>query len=174
MQLDRCRDNRRPPAQSPPCDILYVMIRQAHLAACALLLLSSTIAHAGDKTLMHCFAWTPVKEATPADWQAFYKARDALPQKIKGIIRVWYGKLQSPLGQTQLGNIDAATTQKYRSGESVTVPVTRTPRAYGMCMEMKDAETLKAYDTDPYHKFWTEAYSKVRVEGTTTFNILGQ
>jgi hypothetical protein len=47
-------------------------------------------------------------------------------------------------------------------------------REYGMCMEMKDANALKAYDTDPYHKIWNEAYSKVRVEGTTTFNIIGQ
>lgn len=123
---------------------------------------------------MHCFAWTPIKEATPADWQAFYKASDALPQKIKGIIRVWYGKLDFPLGQTQLGKIDDATFKKYRTGESVTVPVNRVPREYGMCMEMKDAATLKAYDTDPYHKIWTDAYSKIRVDGTTTFNILGQ
>jgi hypothetical protein len=41
-------------------------------------------------------------------------------------------------------------------------------------MEMADAAALKAYDTDPYHKVWTDAYSKVRVDGTTTFNILGQ
>ena len=31
-----------------------------------------------------------------------------------------------------------------------------------------------AYGDDPYHKTWTDAYSKVRVEGTTTFDILGQ
>ena len=60
------------------------------------------------------------------------------------------------------------------SGESVSVPVTRTAREYGMCMEMKDAAALKAYDDDPYHKVWTEAYSKIRVDGTTTFNIPGQ
>jgi hypothetical protein len=150
------------------------MIRFAHLTAFAALLLLSGSARAGEKTLMHCFAWTPVKEATPTDWQAFYKASDALPQKIKGIIRVWYGKLDNPLGQTQIGQIDTATFQKYRGGESVNAPVTRMTREYGMCMEMKDAGVLKAYDDDPYHKVWTEAYSKVRVEGTTTFNILGQ
>ena len=48
------------------------------------------------------------------------------------------------------------------------------PRDWGMCMEMADAAALKAYDADPYHKVWTDAYSKVRVDGTTTFNILGQ
>jgi hypothetical protein len=143
------------------------------LASLVLILLSGS-AFAGEKTVMHCFAWTPIKEATPADWQAFYKASDALPHKIKGIVRVWYGKLQEPLGQTQIGNIDTATFQKYRGGESINAPVTRTTREYGMCMEMKDAAALKAYDDDPYHKVWTDAYSKVRVEGTTTVNILGQ
>jgi hypothetical protein len=149
------------------------MTRCTRLTISAALLLAHA-AYAGDKTLMHCFAWTSVKDATPADWQAFYKASDALPQKIKGIIRVWYGKLEAPLSQTQLGNIDSPTFQKYRAGESVTVPVTRTAREYGMCMEMKDANLLQAYDADPYHKLWTDAYAKVRVEGTTTFNILGQ
>jgi hypothetical protein len=130
--------------------------------------------YAGDKTLMHCFAWTPVKDATPADWEAFYKASDALPKKIPGIIRVWYGKLAAPLGQALPGDVDKETFQKFRAGEKVTIPVSRVERVYGMCMEMKSAATLKAYDTDPYHKIWTDAYSKVRVEGTTTFNILGQ
>ena len=145
------------------------------LAACgALILMSHAAAFAGDKTLMHCFAWAPVKEATPADWEAFYKASDALPHKIKGILRVWYGKLAAPLSQAALGKIDQAASKKYFAGETVTVPVTRTPREYGMCMEMKDAGVLKAYDTDPYHKIWTDAYARIRVDGTTTFNILGQ
>jgi hypothetical protein len=139
------------------------------LAAC--LTISS---YAGDKTLMHCFAWTPVKDATPADWDAFYKASDALPKKIPGIIRVWYGKLAAPVGQVLIGDVDKETSQKYRAGEKVTIPVSRVERVYGMCMEMKSADTLKAYDAHPYHKTWTDAYSKVRVEGTTTFNILGQ
>ena len=143
-------------------------------AGVILLALCHTAAQAGDQTVMHCFAWTPVKEATPADWQSFYKASDALPHKIKGIVRVWYGKLASPLSQAKLGDVDKATFHKYSSGEPVVVPVTRVEREYGMCMEMKNADVLKAYDTDPYHKIWTEAYAKVRVEGTTTFNILGQ
>ena len=145
------------------------------LAVCAAAITTfHSIATAGEKTLMHCFAWTPVKEATAADWQAFYKASDALPKKIKGLTKVWYGKLESPFAQAMLGDIDNSTFQKYRSGQQVTVPVQRTAREYGMCMEMTDASVLKAYDTDPYHKIWTDAYSKVRVEGTTTFNIIGQ
>lgn len=143
-------------------------------ASAALILTSHGSAFAGDKTLMHCFAWTPIKEATPADWEAFYKASDALPHKIKGILRVWYGKLASPLPQAQLGKVEGGAFQKYQAGETINAPVTRTPREYGMCMEMKDANVLKAYDTDPYHKIWSEAYAKIRVDGTTTFNILGQ
>lgn len=139
-----------------------------------LLALFALAAPAADKTLMHCFAWTPIKEATPADWESFYKASDALPKKIPGILKVWYGKLAAPLSQVQLGKLESDTLQKYRAGEPVTVPATRITREYGMCMEMKNADVLKAYDTDPYHKVWTEAYAKIRVDGTTTFNIIGQ
>jgi hypothetical protein len=142
------------------------------LTLAALLLCAS--ASAGEKKLMHCFAWTSIKEATQQDWDAFFKASDALPSKIKGISKVWYGKLAAPLGQTSIANMDPETTKKYRAGENVTVPVTRTPRDWGMCMEMTSLDALKSYDTHPYHKTWTDAYSKVRVEGTTTFNIIGQ
>ena len=70
------------------------------------LLFSIAAAHAGENKVMHCFAWTPVKEATPADWSAFYKASDALPKKIKGISKVWYGKLAAPLSQTSVVKAD--------------------------------------------------------------------
>jgi hypothetical protein len=113
------------------------------------LLLAST-AMAGEKKLMHCFAFTAVKEATPADWDAFYKATDDLPKKIKGISHVWYGKLQDPL----------------RAGNAT--------RQYGVCMEMDNAAAREKYGNDPAHDTWDAAYSKVRVPGTTTFDILGQ
>ena len=143
------------------------------IAACAaVLFICASLARAGDKTVMHCFAWTPIKEATQADWDAFYKASDALPKKIKGIRRVWYGKLAEPLSQAHI--VKTPDFKKYTDGETVNADVVRTPREYGMCMEMTSAEALKAYDTDPYHKIWTEAYAKIRVDGTTTFNILGQ
>jgi len=146
-----------------------------HLAICAVLLaFPAGNALAGEKTVMHCFAWTPIKEATPADWDAFYKASDALPKQIKGIVRVWYGKLLSPLSQGKLGNISREDFQKYASGQQVTVPVAGVLREYGMCMEMKNADVLKAYGTHPYHKVWNDAYEKIRVDGTTTFNISGQ
>lgn len=141
------------------------------LIALPLLAISAT---AGEKKLMHCFAWTAVKEATPADWEAFYKASDALPTKIKGITKVWYGKLANPLSQTITVKVEEANRLKLRAGETAPAEVTRVTRQFGMCIEMADEAALKAYDTDPYHKIWEKAYEKVRVEGTITFDILGQ
>lgn len=146
-------------------------IYQAVLAASVLLAVSAS---AGEKKLMHCFAWTPIKEATAADWEAFYKASDDLPKKIKGVTHVWYGKLAAPLSQIQAVKLDAETTKKLRAGETVSGDLRRVVREYGMCMEMAGADALKAYESDPYHKVWADAYAKVRVEGTTTYNILGQ
>jgi hypothetical protein len=136
-----------------------------------LFLISGTAA-AGEKKLMHCFAYTVIDSATEADWQAFYKATDQLPSKIPGISRVWYGKLRAPLaifsttpeGRKQLG-----------TGEpKVTAEVTRVVRKSGVCMEMENEGILKTYTAHPFHKEWGAAYSKVRVEGTTTFDIIGQ
>ena len=43
-----------------------------------------------------------------------------------------------------------------------------------MCIELKGLTNLKAYEAHPYHKTWVDVYSKVRVAGTTTYDILGQ
>ena len=105
---------------------------------------------AAEPTVMHCFAFTPIKEATQADWDAFYKATDALPGKIKGIKRVWYGKLARPLKQ----------------GDNV--------REHGVCMEFQDEAAFKAYGAkdNTAHNDWTAIYAKVRQPGTTTYQIL--
>ena len=117
------------------------------LAFCAAgLFLFTGVAAAGEKKLMHCFAFTPIESATPAQWKAFYDATDQLPKKISGISHVWYGKLRRPLDT----------------------------RKYGVCMEMANEDTLKVYTDHPFHKQWVDVYSKVREEGTTTFDILGQ
>ena len=62
----------------------------------------------------------------------------------------------------------------YTAGEKVNAEVQRTPRDWGMCMEMTNLDALKTYDAHPYHKEWTAAYEKVRVDGTTTFNFIAQ
>lgn len=109
-------------------------------------LLFAGVLSAGEKGLMHCFYFTPVQTATQTEWQAFFNATDALTGKIPGLTRVWYGKLR---GAAQ-------------------------DRQYGVCMLMEGPETLKTYAGHPAHKQWEEAYFKVRVYGTTTFDILGQ
>jgi hypothetical protein len=114
------------------------------------MLLAST-SMAAEKKLLHCFAFTAVETATKADWDAFYKATDDIPKKIKGVSHVWYGKLQRPF--TVEGGV---------------------ARQYAVCMDMDSAEARKNYGSDPYHKIWNDAYSKLRVEGTTTFDIPGQ
>ncbi len=41
-------------------------------------------------------------------------------------------------------------------------------------MEMENEGTLKTYTAHPYHRGWEAIYEKVRVAGTTTFDIMGQ
>ncbi len=96
---------------------------------------------------MHCFAFTAIDEATEEDWQAFYAATDELPSQIPGLNRVTYGKLLTP-------NVGGAE------------------RDFGVCMEMTDEEARRVYGEHPAHDAWVEAYSKVRVPGTTTFDYL--
>ncbi len=127
---------------------------------------------AGEKKLMHCFMFTVVESATDAEWKAFQKATDELPDKIPGLTRVWHGKLRVPLAQY---TTDAATRKKLGAGEKdVPGPVNRVNRQYGVCMEMSDEATLKSYAAHPAHADWVKAYEKVRVYGTTTVDILGQ
>jgi hypothetical protein len=140
------------------------------ICAATLLVAAGTLS-AGEKKLMHCFAFTPVAEATQADWDAFYKATDELPSKIPGLNKVWYGKLRRPLS---IFSVDQATAKKLTSEPKVTGEATRVVRQYGVCMQFDDEAALKAYDPNPEHKKWDEIYSKVRQYGTTTYDILGQ
>ncbi|MBI1786658.1 MAG: hypothetical protein HYR60_03780 [Acidobacteria bacterium] len=127
---------------------------------------------AGEKKMMHCFAFTVIDTATPAEWEAFEKATDALPDKIPGIGKVWHGKLRGPLA---VFNPDTETRKKIKPETTeVEGKFTRLRRQHGVCMEMSGEGTLKSYADHPYHKEWTDAYAKVRVAGTTTFDILGK
>jgi hypothetical protein len=112
--------------------------------------MAAGVLSAGEKKLMHCFAFTAIASATEADWAAFNKATDQLPEKIPGLTRVWHGKLRGAMDE----------------GESA--------RTHGVCMEMNDAATLKAYAGHEAHKAWQAVYVKVRKPGTTTFDILGE
>lgn len=149
------------------------MVFRRMLLVAALGTVSAALSLAGEKSLMHCFAYTPIATATQAEWDAFGKASDELPKKIPGIKRVWYGKLKSPLNLVM--GADGADRKRVSAGETdVTGKLALTKREYGMCIEMKDADALTAYAKHPYHKEWVAAYEKVRVAGTTTYDILGQ
>ena len=137
------------------------------------LLAACLTVQAADSSVMHCFAFTPIKEATQADWDAFYKGTDALPNTMHGIVKkVWYGKLANPLAQFRL---DADAVKKLRAGEA-DVPAAKTNismREYGVCMEFANEAAMKKYkETPPAQKTWTALYDKVRVPGTTTYDIL--
>lgn len=103
-----------------------------------------------QKTLMHVFAYTPLEGSTPQDFGNFKKATANMVGKVPGLKRVWVGKLRRPL------------TQGDRK------------REYGVAMEFDDTKALDDYAKNPVHSDWQEVYEKVRVEGTTTFDILGE
>jgi hypothetical protein len=129
-------------------------IRLASLAALAVgVTLLPSIGAAGEKALLHCFFFTPIAEASQGEWDAFYKATDELPAKIDGLNRLWIGKLTER----------AAVSQQVKLG-----------REYGGCMEFTDQAALQRYATHPAHEAWIKVYEKVRVPGTTTFDILGR
>lgn len=133
----------------------------------------SALAPAQQRTLMHCFTFTEVPEATSADWDAFRKATEELPSKIAGLKRVWHGKLARPLGLLQTeGALDPDAQKKLREGGPVPAQVKMIRRQYGVCMEFDGPDALKAYAKDPAHDAWVKVYEKVRVYGTTTFDIL--
>jgi hypothetical protein len=136
-------------------------------------LFCSALAFGQQRTLMHCFTFSEVPEATAADWEAFQKATDELPSKIAGLKRVWHGKLARPLSIVQTdGALDADSQKKLREGGTVAAQVKMIRRQYGVCMEFDSLDALKAYAKDPAHDAWVKAYEKVRVYGTTTFDIL--
>ncbi|MBM3814747.1 MAG: hypothetical protein FJW20_24240 [Acidimicrobiia bacterium] len=139
-----------------------------------LLFAASTASLAGEKTMMHCFAFTTIDTASEAEWKAFQAATDAMPAKNPAILRVWHGKLLRPLAQF---SPDAETRKKFTPQvNEAEGKMVRLQRQYGVCFEFKDqgADALKAYTANPYHAEWTKAYEKVRRPGTTTYDILGQ
>jgi hypothetical protein len=134
-----------------------------------LLLLAGAVS-AGENKLMHCFAFTAVDAATDGDWQAFFKATDALPGKIPGLTKVWYGKLARPLA---VFNPDAETRKKItKESTKVNGDFNMMRRQWAGCFEFTGPDALKAYADHPAHKEWEAVYSKVRVAGTTTYDIL--
>ena len=105
-----------------------------------------------EPTLLHVFAYTPVEGATQQDFDDFRRATSDMIGKVPGLKKAWVGKLKSPL---DLGSVAPK-------------------REYGVAMEFADTKALDAYADDPAHTTWEKVYRKVRVAGTTTFDILGE
>lgn len=126
---------------------------------------------AAEKTILHCFAFTPKPEATEADFKAYYAATDQLLKDFKGIKRVWHGKLRNPLSQYRL-DPDSAKQLSPTNNVVEGAKVTRVRREHGSCMEFVDAAAWDAYAKSPAHDTWVKVYEKVRVDGTTTYQIL--
>jgi hypothetical protein len=138
----------------------------------AQLALFAASAFAGEKTVLHCFAFTPIETASQAEWDAFYKASDALPGKIPGLKRIWYGKLNRPLAQNNLKFADPEAGKKMRAEKAGTTEFTIVERKNGACMEFENLQAFQNYGKHEAHTAWVDAYSKVRVAGTTTYQIV--
>ncbi|HNY41964.1 MAG TPA: hypothetical protein PKJ41_16295 [Bryobacteraceae bacterium] len=147
-----------------------------HFVLCGMVCLLAAInLNAGEKGVMHCFTFSEVEAATPADWEAFAKATDELPSKIPGLLHLMHGKLARPLGlMTTATPMDDETGKKFRAGETVQASVKSIRRQYGVCMHFKDEESYKAYGKLDAHAAWVKTYEKVRQYGTTTFQLLGK
>lgn len=104
-----------------------------------------------EPTLMHAFAFTAVPTATPQDFENLKKATADMVGKVPGLKRVWVGKLKVPVDQGSFAP----------------------KRDYGIAMEFDDEKALAGYAEHPAHEQWERVYRRVRVPGTTTFDILG-
>ncbi len=112
-------------------------------------------ASAAEKGVMHCFAFTEIEDASEADWNAWFEATDELADKISGLNTVWYGKLKRPLRQFSREGAEAYLQ-------------------WGVCMHFSDLTALEKYAEHPVHDAWGGKYEKVRVPGSTTYDILAQ
>ena len=138
----------------------FQLVRLIVLSAAVLVFVG--VCKAGEKKLLHCFAFTAIKDAADADWKEFLEATSGLPEKIDGLNKVWAGKLRRPLRVYSKGGSDEEP--KY----------TGKLRQWGVCMEMDDVTILEQYADHEAHRDWEEVYFKVRERGTTTYDILGQ
>ena len=107
---------------------------------------------------MHCFVFTPLDQASDADWEAFYEATGELPRQIEGLHRAWAGKLRQ--AKTQFVPTENGEFLSRR-------------REYGVCMELEDEAALGYYADHAAHRAWEQVYERVREPATFTFDIVG-
>ncbi len=137
----------------------------------ASLLLAAGLVSAGEKKLMHCFYFTPADNVAEADWQAFYKATEQLPEKVPGFSHIWYGKLVQP--RQMVYSPDEQTRKTLVADGKATGPMNLLVHQYGVCMEFADQAALKVYADHPAHKAWETIYFKIR-KGSIPYDLVGQ
>jgi len=137
------------------------------------LLAASTLA--AENTVVHCFAFTKLAGASESDWEQFRTLTRALPQKINGLTRVTHGPLRRPVGQIEMmSNPSSEDLKKFVAGQPIEAKIVNANREYGACFEFQSEAAFLAYGKHAAHTDWEAAYKKVRVPGTTTFQIVAQ
>src|SRR6266481_6023136 len=96
---------------------------------------------AGQKTLLHVFAYSPLGTATQQDFENFKKETEGMVGKIPGLKKVWVAKLREP----------------FPAGDKI--------RTFAVAMEFDDLPALNAYAGNPVHKQWEQVYERVREQG---------
>ena len=131
-----------------------VLLKNVRLVTGSMLFVAGYLAgQAGgttQKTTIHAVAWTPQENATPQAFEDFKKATEHLVEVMPGLQRAWVGKLRRPL---------------------VHGDVTRT---YGLVLEFDDVDSKVAYSSHSTRAPWAEVWSKVRVPGSTNFDVIGE
>ena len=103
-----------------------------------------------EKGTVHAVAWTAGESFTPQGFEDFKKATADLIGTMPGLKRAWVGKLRVPL---------------------VVGEVTRN---YGLILEFEDLKTREAYSTHPARVPWAKVWEKIRIPGSTNFDVIGE
>ncbi|MBI2821412.1 MAG: Dabb family protein [Acidobacteria bacterium] len=105
---------------------------------------------ATEKTVVHAVAWTAGEGFTEQGLEDFKKATADLTGAMPGLKRAWVGKLRTPLVQGEI------------------------TRNYGLVLEFEDLKTREAYSSHPARAPWVKVWEKIRVTGSTNFDVLGE
>ncbi|OFV98716.1 MAG: hypothetical protein A3H94_05425 [Acidobacteria bacterium RIFCSPLOWO2_02_FULL_60_20] len=105
---------------------------------------------ATQRTVVHAVAWTAKNDATPEGLEDFRRATETLVDTMPGLRRAWVGKLRQPL---VVGDLR---------------------RDYGLILEFENLPTREAYSSHPNRVPWAAVWEKVRIPGSTNFDVLGE
>ena len=103
-----------------------------------------------EKTVVHAVAWTAGASFTEQGLEDFRRATEEMARTMPGLRRAWVGRLRTPLKVGEL------------------------TRDYGLVLEFDDLKTREEYSTHPSRAPWAQVWEKIRVPGSTNFDVLGQ